>query len=46
MENKLKRARVIASGIVVEVYKLAKGGWCNYTDCKTEYCEDELKFIK
>ena len=41
---KTMKATVIATGEVVTVYRLNKGGYCNYADCATNYREDELKF--
>jgi len=43
--TKAKKAKVKATGLIVEVYKLQRGGWCNSVDCKTEYKEEELEFI-
>lgn len=45
MENKTRKAKVKATGQVVEVYRLQRGGWCNLADCKTEYKEEDLQFI-
>jgi len=44
MSNEIKKAIVIATGAEVKVYRLKKGGWCLYADCKTEYKDIELKF--
>lgn len=44
MKN-LRKARVKATGKTIEVYSLNKGDWCDYSDCKTEYKDDELIFI-
>lgn len=44
--NKTKKAKVKATGELVEVYRLNRGGWCNYADCKTEYEDDELEFVE
>ena len=45
MAKSTRKAKVKATGQTVEVYKLDKGGWCNYADCKTEYKTEELEFI-
>lgn len=42
--NNVVTATIAASNKPVEVYRLKKGGWCNATDCKTEYTDDELIF--
>ena len=43
--NKTRKAKVKATGQIVEVYRLHRGGWCNYADCKTEYKEEDLQFL-
>lgn len=40
-----KKAKIKSTGVVIEVYKLVNGNWCNYSDCKTQYSESELQFI-
>lgn len=40
-----KKAKVKATGQLVEVYKLTRGTWCNSNDCKTEYKDNELEFL-
>jgi hypothetical protein len=45
-DNKTKMAIIKATGQKVEVYKLRRGTWCNYNDCKTEYQDSELTFEK
>ena len=42
--SKVVKATVKATGKQVEVYKLRSGGWCDYSDCKTVYKDEELKF--
>lgn len=44
-KNELKKAIVIATGKEVQVYRLNRGGWCNFADSKTEYKDSELRFI-
>ncbi len=46
MSNNTKKAIVIATGKEIEVYKLNRGGWADYSDCKTEYKAEELDFSK
>ena len=45
MDNKTKKATVIATGQLVEVYQTIRGTWCNIADCKTEYKKEDIKFI-
>ncbi len=45
-ENKVLKAKVKATGLSVEVYKLANGGWCNFANYSTIYSDSELEFIK
>jgi hypothetical protein len=45
MAQETKKAIVIASNKEVIVYSLKKGGYCDFSDCKTEYKENELKLI-
>lgn len=42
---KTRKAKVKATGQIVEVYRLLRGGWCNNADCKTEYKEEDLQFL-
>lgn len=44
MSREIKKVKVNATGLSVEVYRLNGGGWCNFADCKTLYKEDELTF--
>lgn len=44
-ENGIYKAVVIATGVEIEVYRLKSGKWCDYSDCKTEYSDNELRFI-
>ena len=41
----LRKAKVRATGKEIEVYHLEKGGWCDYSDCKTEYKDSDLIFL-
>jgi hypothetical protein len=41
-----KQAIVKSTGQRIEVYRLNRGGWANYSDCKTEFQDHELDFIK
>jgi hypothetical protein len=45
MKAKERRAKVKATGMIVLVYALQRGGWCNSVDCKTEYKDDDLEFL-
>jgi len=40
------KAKVKATGKEIDVYKLRRGGYCDSSDCKTEYQENELEFLK
>lgn len=42
-----KKAIVISTNRQVVVYRLKNqsGKWCDYSDCKTVYSENELKFV-
>lgn len=46
MKTNLRKAKVIKTGEIITVYKLKRGTWCNYKDCKTEYQEKELQFLE
>ena len=43
--SKLMKATVISTGKEVEVYRLMRGGYCDFSDCKTEYSETEVKIL-
>lgn len=43
--NKTRKAKVKATGQIVEVYRLQRGGCCNYADCKRQYKEEDLQFL-
>lgn len=43
--NKTRKAKVKATGKIIEVYRLQRGNWCDYADCTTEYKEEDLQFI-
>ena len=45
MKNPTRKAKVKATGQIIEVYRLTAGGWCNYADCKTTYQDHEIEFI-
>jgi hypothetical protein len=40
-----RKAKVKSTGEVIEVYKLANGNYCDYSDCKTTYKVNELEFL-
>lgn len=44
MANKTQQVKVKATGNVIEVYKLKKGGWCDAKNCTTEYKDSEIEF--
>lgn len=46
IDNKLKTATVKETGKVIKVYRLIRGPWCDFADCKTEYEEKDLIFKK
>lgn len=43
----MRKARIIKTGVTIEVYKLVKhvGMWCDASDCTTKYKEKELNFL-
>lgn len=43
--NKLRKAKVNGTKIVIEVYRLVNGKLCDYANCTTEYKESDLTFI-
>ena len=43
-KNPLVKAKVKKTGIIVEVYKLDSGGWCDFSDCTTTYTKEKLDF--
>jgi hypothetical protein len=44
MKNNTVKARLKSTGELIEVYKLKRGGWCNFKDCTTTYKDEELEF--
>jgi len=45
MAQETKKATIVANGKKVEVYKSSiRGTWIDFSDCKTEYKDNELKF--
>lgn len=40
-----KKAKIKRTGNIIIVYLLKRGTWCDYSDCKTEYSENELEFL-
>lgn len=46
MSNEVKKAKVKATGKMIEVYRRTAGGWVDYPSCSKIYQNDELIFIK
>lgn len=44
--NNLIKVKVKETGKEIQVYRLTKGGYCDFNDCKTVYQENELIFIR
>jgi hypothetical protein len=40
-----KKVKVKETGLVVMVYKLKNGNWCNSNNCTTEYKESEIQAV-
>jgi len=46
MSNSKKiTAKIKATGETIHVYALARGGYCNWNDCKTEYTPEQLQIL-
>ena len=44
--EKIRKAKVKKTGAEIYVYKIhSRGTWCDASDCKTEYSEDQLQIL-